>query len=148
MKRFSHNLFSAVIGMVAIVSMTLAPYFAFAQILSEDGKDALLNRLNDVANETYEPGTDAEGQLGEAIVTVINMFLGILGVLFVILMIYAGFLWMTARGNDDQVHKAQDLIRNAIIGVIIVVAAYAITTFVLGALIEGATGGGTGGGTR
>lgn len=61
---------------------------------------------------------------------VITLFLSFLGVIFLILMIYGGMMWMTARGNDDRVKKAKDIIIDSIIGLIVVVAAYAITYFV------------------
>jgi len=61
---------------------------------------------------------------------VIGIVLSFVGVLFFILMIYAGILWMTAQGNEQQVKKARDLLINAIIGLIIVLAAYAITSFI------------------
>ena len=62
---------------------------------------------------------------------IIKIFLSLLGVIFVALMLYGGFLWMTARGNQEQVTKAKELITSAVIGLIIVIAAYAITYFVL-----------------
>jgi hypothetical protein len=46
-------------------------------------------------------------------------------------MIYAGILWMTAQGNDQKVEKAKQMITEAIVGLIIVVAAYAIAYFVI-----------------
>lgn len=60
----------------------------------------------------------------------IGVVLSFVGVLFLILMIYAGITWMTAQGNDQQVTKAKDLLINSIIGLIIIFAAYAITVFV------------------
>jgi hypothetical protein len=45
-------------------------------------------------------------------------------------MIYGGYLWLAARDNKDQVEKAQDIIKNSILGLIVVLAAYAITAFV------------------
>ncbi|MFA5131660.1 MAG: pilin [Patescibacteria group bacterium] len=68
--------------------------------------------------------------LGSLISTIIQAALGLLGAIFVVLMIAAGFQWMTAGGNEAQVKKAQDTIKTAIIGLVIVVAAYAITYFV------------------
>ena len=44
---------------------------------------------------------------------------------------YAGFLWMTASGNSEQVEKATGILKMAIIGLIIVMAAYSITYFAL-----------------
>ena len=62
---------------------------------------------------------------------IIRAFLSLLGTFFVGLAVYAGFLWMTARGDSEQVKKAQDILKDAIIGLVIVIAAYAITYFIL-----------------
>lgn len=62
---------------------------------------------------------------------IIRIFLSLLGAIFIGLMIYGGYEWMMARGSAEQVDKARETIKNAIIGLIIVVAAYAITYFVL-----------------
>lgn len=64
------------------------------------------------------------------VATVIELVLGFLGIIFVILMIFSGYQWMTAGGNEEQVKKATARIKNAVIGLIIVVFAYAITAFV------------------
>lgn len=66
--------------------------------------------------------------------TIINIVLSFLGVTFLILMVYGGYMWMTAAGDEQKVDKAKDLIKNAIIGLIVVLAAYAISYFVLGEL--------------
>lgn len=67
------------------------------------------------------------------IADVIGIVLGslfiLLGVLFIILIIYGGILWMTAGGNEEQVKKAQKYIINAIIGLIIVILANVIVSF-------------------
>ncbi len=65
---------------------------------------------------------------------IIKAILGMLGVVFLCLMVYAGFTWMTAAGEPDKVKKAKSLITNSIIGLIIVMASYAITLFVVGAV--------------
>lgn len=68
-----------------------------------------------------------EKDLPQTIGRIIQAFLSFLGVIFLILMIYGGYLWMMARGNEQEVEKAKNLIRSAIIGLVIVLAAYAIT---------------------
>jgi len=60
---------------------------------------------------------------------IIGTVLAFIGVLFLLLMIYAGISWMLSEGNEQQVSKAKSLLINAIIGIIIVFSAYAITTF-------------------
>ncbi len=68
-----------------------------------------------------------EKSLSEIIGTVIQAILAFLGVFFLILMIYGGYIWMMARGNEQEVARAKNIIINALIGLIIVLAAYAIT---------------------
>lgn len=84
-------------------------------------------------------GIDTTQTLQTTIGLIINVLLGFLGVIFLVLTIYAGFLWMTAGGNADQVEKAKKMLIQAIIGLVILLSAYAISNFVIGA-ISGATG--------
>lgn len=67
---------------------------------------------------------------------IIQLALTLLGVIFLILMIYGGYLWMTARGNEEQTTKAKNAIVAAIIGIVIVLSAYAISYFVVKKLGE------------
>ncbi len=69
---------------------------------------------------------------------IISAALGLLGILFLILMLYGGYLWMMARGNEEKVDKAKDLITAAIIGLIIIVGGYAISNLVINALTKSA----------
>jgi len=66
--------------------------------------------------------------------SVIGTILSLLGVAFMSLIIYGGFIWMFARGNDQAVVKAKGIIETAIIGLVIVLSAYSITVFVSGGL--------------
>ena len=79
-------------------------------------------------------GADAGAFLSTRLGSIIGTLLSFLGVIFMVLVIYAGVLWMTARGAEAQVDKAKDILVNAIIGLILVLAAYAITAFVGGQL--------------
>ncbi len=87
---------------------------------------------------------EGEG-LGLIMATVIKAFLGLLGIIFIVLIITAGYKWMTAGGNEEKVKEAQEMIKKAVIGLIIIVAAYAITYFVFNALPWGGTNTGQGG---
>jgi len=86
----------------------------------------------------YEISDAKEGTLEAKIGSVIQSILSFLGVIFMALMIYGGFLWMTARGNEQQVDKAKNLIAAAIIGLVIVISAYAISFLVIKSLGESA----------
>ena len=69
--------------------------------------------------------------LDATVANIIQIGLTFLGVAFILLMLYGGFLWMTDQGNEEQVEKAKKIIRNSLIGLVIVVAAYAISWFVI-----------------
>lgn len=87
--------------------------------------------INDAATPSgYTVGAVNEKTIATQIGSYIQIVTAFVGVLFLILMIYAGYLWMTARGNEEQITKAKNLIIAAIIGLIIVLAAYAITAFI------------------
>ena len=68
--------------------------------------------------------------------TGISVLLGVAGLVFLVIMFYAGLRWMTARGNEELVGKAKNALFAAIIGFILVTASYGIATFVLGRLVK------------
>lgn len=90
----------------------------------------------------------------------INTGLTVLGVIVVLIVIYGGFVWMTAQGNPEQVDKAKKILINATIGLFIILASWGITSFVIRSLLDatdggtstdgggGGSGGGLGGGGR
>lgn len=61
---------------------------------------------------------------------IIRTVLTLIGILFVVYTVYAGFLIMTARGEEEKVKKGKDTLRRAVIGVLIVMLAYSFTLFV------------------
>jgi hypothetical protein len=64
----------------------------------------------------------------------INVLLGIVGIVFVVITVYAGFLYLTAQGEETNVKKAKKMLSQAVIGLVLIVGAYAITTVVVDAL--------------
>lgn len=70
----------------------------------------------------------------EAVGRYTSALAGILGALFMLLVIYGGWLWMSARGSDDQVNKAKAILTGAVIGIVIVIAAQIIVQLSLSAL--------------
>jgi len=70
---------------------------------------------------------------------IINFILTILGIVFIGLILYGGFQWMTAGGNEEKIKKAKTTLTRAIIGLVIVLAAYSISQFVISRILE-ATG--------
>ncbi len=91
--------------------------------------DAFSNMMNRFAAPT---GYNTSQRNVEPIVNnIISIALSFLGVIFVVLAIYGGYMWMTSQGNTTKLTTARELLTAAVIGLIIVVAAYAITFFVI-----------------
>jgi len=67
--------------------------------------------------------------------SVINIILGFLGIVAVIIILLGGFKWMTGGGNEDKVGEAKKLIVAGVIGLVIIIASFAIATFVLNSLM-------------
>ncbi|MEA3398206.1 MAG: hypothetical protein U9R06_00480 [Patescibacteria group bacterium] len=97
-----------------------------------------------VQGSGFDPSTGSYSLSGY-MANLIKVFLGILGVVFIILVIVAGFNWMTAGGDEEKVKKAKQMIQRAIIGLIIIALAYSITYFVFKSLPGGTGTGGSGG---
>lgn len=87
------------------------------------------------AFKSQAQNTDYSNFIQSKVGQIVGLALSFVGVIFLILMIYAGVTWMTAQGNDQQVNKAKNLLINATIGLVIVFAAYAITAFIGGEIL-------------
>lgn len=80
------------------------------------------------------PDVTRQGSLSDNVTTLINYFLGFLGLVAVAFLIYAGVLMVTAGGDEDQVGKARKIITYAVIGIVIILLSWTIVTFVTNAL--------------
>lgn len=99
----------------------------------------IAERLSTTGDEAgFKTGTNETG-VSTIVGRVINAATSLVGVIFVAQMVYAGYLWMTAAGESEQVKKAQQLIRRSIIGLAIILSAWAVTFAVLTRLYQ-ATG--------
>jgi Zn-dependent protease with chaperone function len=75
----------------------------------------------------------------ETAARIINVALGLLGIIAVIIILIGGFKWMTAGGNEEKVGEAKKLITAGIIGLVVIITAYAIAAFVISSLITATT---------
>ena len=90
----------------------------------------------------FDKNTD-DTTFAETLGQIVKAALSFAGIVFLSLTVYAGYLWMTAHGEDQQIEKSQKMIRSAVIGLAITVGAYSITAFVLPRVLDSTTGGGT-----
>ena len=109
-------------ALFSLLSLLVAPSLALA--------DSPLKALQQVTQGSYAQATPYS--LAYIAGVVVRTALSLLGIIFIILIIYAGIIWMTAEGDEAKVEKAQKIMRNAIIGLIITIGVYAIYAVIQG----------------
>jgi len=123
------KIFSATAIAIVLSSFILTP--VFAELIT----DKMQNNLRGLELPATSESVTTEVIIGR----VIQAFLSVFGIVFLGLIIYGGYKWMTAQGREEEVKKAKDIIKAAVTGLIIVFAAYAISVFVI-ASVENAAG--------
>jgi hypothetical protein len=95
------------------------------------------NLTQNAANKAgYDAANTTDTTFAETLGLVVQTALSFVGIIFLSLMVYAGYLWMTARGEDAQVDKAKTIIIQSVIGLAITIGAYSITAFVVPAILK------------
>ncbi len=109
----------SVLAMLFVTVLFLLPSAVFA--------------TNDFGLSNANPGL-GDRDLKEIIVSIIQFALGFLGLLAVIYILYGGFVWMTAGGAADKVEKAKKILIRAVIGLVIILSAFALAQFIFNAI--------------
>jgi len=108
----------------------VVPMFAFAQVSVDD--TGLQTTGDDVYGNNY---LVEGGNIGYYIgFYVIQPLLAVLGVILLLMILWAGLLWMTAGGVSDRVAKAKNILVHSVVGFVIVLLAYSATVFIVSAL--------------
>lgn len=118
-------------GLALTLSLAAIPHIVGAQ-----------GAANDPFGVNYGAGTG----LGlrdprETAANIIKIIMGFLGIVSIVIILMGGFKWMTAAGNDEKVGEAKKLIAQGIIGLVIILSAFAITNFVLASLVNATNAG-------
>jgi hypothetical protein len=120
------------IAVVAIILFIGGIFTASAQGLKNAG--VMTDKFAEPAG--FEKST-SDDVLSEAVGSVIKMFLSLLGIVFILYIIYGGWVYMTAQGAEQKVEEALKIIKTSIIGLIIILAAYAISYYVFKEIARG-----------
>lgn len=91
---------------------------------------------SDIADELGLSDTD----IRVTIARIIRVAMGLLGIVAVVIILIGGFTWMTAGGNEEKVGEAKKWIFAGIIGLAIILSAFAIASFVINSLVDATTG--------
>jgi len=89
-------------------------------------------------------GVGLESEISTSMGNIIKTVLAVTGTIFLLLTVAAGLLWMTAAGQEEKIDKAKKILTGAVIGLIIILAAYTITFFVTSRFGDGGGNSGSG----
>lgn len=133
--RGMHNLIKKLILVGGVFTVLLFFVVAFAPDISFAQADTFgLSEIDDNVNLGGE-------DIRTTIAKIIRAALGLLGVIVLGVILYAGFMIMTSAGNEEKVAQGKKTLMNAVVGLLIIMSAFAITQFVINKL-AGATGSG------
>ena len=130
--------FYYLLGMILFL-MTAWPVWA-KDVAPQD--TSIMKKLISVAagegsNDKYTPyATTDVNTLANILGAIIFWFMTLLGLIFLGFMIFAGYLWLTARGNKEQVDKAHQILTQSIVGMAIILGAAAITSLIYLAFVQ------------
>ena len=96
-----------------------------------------VDSVNPLANlKGATPDLLQKGNIYQVTGQVVQGVLGFIGVLFIVMIIYGGFVWMTAGGDSGKVQKAKDTIIKATIGIVIILSSYIIVFYIISKLYQ------------
>ncbi len=104
------------------------------------GAESALAQTQDAFERFGDASTLSQDSIAVIVARIIRIALSVVGIIFVCLVVYAGFLWMTAAGRPEPIEKAKKMIKQGVIGLFIILSAYSITTFILNRLLDAAFG--------
>lgn len=110
-----------IIFIFGLIAFGLIADFSLAQDI---GAEIIENNLG---NTLGSAGTDPR----LLIARIIQIALSFLGIIAILLTLYAGFTWMSSGGDEDKISRAKQILKNAVIGLVIILSSWAITTYLI-----------------
>lgn len=122
---------------LTILSLVFLPQaLGFSNQAMAQTSNAVNQAQQQLKDAAIKSGINTAGTIDAQIAQIVKLVLGFLGVIFLILIIMAGFKWMTAGGAGNQVKEAQTSLTNATIGLAIILFSYLITNYVVFSLFD------------
>ncbi len=111
------------------------PYNLKAQIFT-GGDEPEKTGVEEIKEALGETGVTAEADIGNLILKYVNFVLPYLALAAFVGFVYAGFLYVTAYGNDEQIQKSKKILIYAVVGLIVVILSYSIVQLLTKELVE------------
>ena len=120
--------------------MTVRTPFQYTKIFMDLAAGLGAKVLGGVDTTAREAGLLTTAQPTQIAGNIINVILGLSGIILVIILVYAGILYLTSQGGEEKIKEAKTLIKRAVIGIVIIAAAYAISIFIVSQLSQAFAG--------
>jgi len=120
-KKLSH----IAVGVVTSIALMMA---SFAPVVNAQGFISPTDNPQAIST-----ATGGQGSFRSLALTIVNFFLTFLGLIAVVMIIYGGFLYVSAAGNQEKIESAKKIIMYAVIGIVVILLSFAIVNTVLGA---------------
>ena len=143
---------SQIFATLCLTVVLSLPYFVLAQTTDVTGGTAIpgssptktqsagagsaLDKLQQVGTVNGPYAAADSSSLATIVGSIISVALSLLGILFITLIVVYGYKWMSAGGDEKEVDSAKTAIKNAVIGLVVTVSAYAIWGFVSNYLLS------------
>lgn len=127
-KKSIKNVAVGLVTSVALMMSSFVPVYAQGFISPSDNPQAV------------STATGGQGSARQLALTIVNFFLTFLGLIAVVMIIYGGFLYVTAAGNQEKIESAKKIIMYAVIGIVVILLSFAIVNTVLTAGSGSTTG--------
>lgn len=109
-----------------------------SQVLGQEQRslfDNMIQYIFPTGRKAYGYGSGVPPDIRVIIAMIVRVVIMVLIVVFFALIVFGGYTWMMARGEEDRVEKGKNILRHGTIGITIIIAAYAITRFILTAAV-------------
>ena len=137
MKKVKKHLLSLIIITFFLILPTVI-FFSPNYVIADESLVESQTGLGEIGSVFGEDGEPDDIRI--QILKVLNVVLTLLGIVMVVLILMAGYQWMTAGGNQEQVGKAKKTLTNSVIGLAIVLSSYGISYFIMWRLVAITTG--------
>jgi len=136
------NISTKIISITIIFSVFSLVFAPTSKVLAIDADDywggSAVRQYVDTNSGLADGSTARDPR--QIIVDIIKIALGFLGILAVIIILFAGFKWMTAGGNEENITSAKQMLIAGIIGLVIILSSYALATFIINQIVASTTG--------
>ena len=139
-KIIKYSLSVIFLSMILVLVPVTADFSSINQAQAQDGNwlEMVKNGGLEQVGKAYGGGEPRDAR--RIVVDAIKIILGFLGIIAMVLILYAGFKWMTAGGNEEQVSDAKKILMAGIVGLAIILSAYIIANFVIKQIYSATTG--------